>query len=670
MSNPNNTGEYDMEYPDIPLPKAQVHASHPYRNEDNHEKLLQHLRARLDRGKCTRDKMLPRYAHIDKKVAAWIRLSAEDQKRANKAENDGTPIMTDTVLPLEFVHLDDMMTYYAQTFAPSRGMFYHTGDTTDEEPAEALVMKMNNDALYAGYYKEILRGLFALLKYNIGGVHVAWSQDMGPSIDFSSDGTRTPTDVVRWAGNRVKSVDMYNFFYDTTVELPNLHREGEFAGVAEIRSHYWLQKRALSGQFQNCEKGLANKDRVTSGDGLYYRNPPNQSHLVASSDGRDQNNVNWVQILSDVDLTQVAGHEVITVYINLVPSMFGLLSPEELKGRRNQYELWRFTILDAEYIIQAERQNNVQQHLPYYFGVVNDDLMGNAQKSPAEFLEPLQNFASALLNIHIKASRAAIWGTTFYDPSMFDYKSVPDGEVAARVPMLATASGRDIRTGVYRENSNLESRQTMSDLESVMGLINQFYPTQALPSQIAGIDRAVTNQVEAVQNGVNRRQQKSARLIDETLMRPMRTEMYYNIIQYMDSLNELTDYFSGKDFKLDLTQLKDTNLPFIIGQGLKALDRAASEKLMQQLIFAIIQAPQLTQPRPDGQGIDLLKMIDYWTSMMDIDADFEQFQLKPTEEGQPNQDRANGTAAAAGGQSQAGIQPATDPQKLTAPIYS
>jgi hypothetical protein len=45
-----------------------------------------------------------------------------------------------------------------------------------------------------------------------------------------------------------------------------------------------------------------------------------------------------------------------------------------------------------------------------------------------------------------------------------------------------------------------------------MGLVNQFFPTQSLPSQIASIDRAVDSQVAAVQQGANRRQQKAARL--------------------------------------------------------------------------------------------------------------------------------------------------------------
>ena len=85
----------------------------------------------------------------------------------------------------------------------------------------------------------------------------------------------------------------------------------------------------------------------------------------------------------------------------------------------------------------------------------------------------------------------------------------------------------------------------MSNLEGIMGLINQFFPTQSLPSQIASIDRAVDSQVAAVQQGANRRQQKAARMLDDTLFRNVRFAMYYNIIQYQPDEEEITDVFTG-----------------------------------------------------------------------------------------------------------------------------
>lgn len=664
MFNPNNTGDYELTYPDLTLARPQgLPRTHPFYNKENHEKLLQYLLARLTIGKKPRDNQISRYAHTDKKVAGWIRLGEEDRKRKQKADRDGTPVMTDIVLPLEFVHLDDMMTYFAQTFAPNRGMFYFTGEPDETPQARGLVTKMNNDALYSGYFREILRTLFSVLKYNIGGVHVAWGSDQGPRVERTGDRVNV-TQELKWAGNRMKSVDMYNFMYDPTCELVDLHKEGEFAAFAEVRSHFWVQKRAVAGQFFNCRDAFKRGESYNGGAVSYYRSPPDEAKLTHTGDGTDDGGTNWLQVLSDVDLTEVGGHELVHIYIWLNPVDFGLVPPAETSARRG-YELWRFTIMDGSTIVSAEQQNNMHGQLPFYFGVINDDLMGAAQKSVAELLEPLQNFASALLNIHIKGSRESIWGTTFYDPTMFDFSAVPPGEVGARVPMKSSAIGRDIRTGIYKESNNVDTRQTMQDVDSVMTIINQFFPTQSLPSQIASIDRAVTDQVAAVQQGANRRQQKSARLLDDSMFRPMRSAMYYNVIQYSPTEEEITDYYSGKIFKLNLADMKDTNLPFIIGQGLKALDRTAAQQAIQQLIFALIQAPQVLQPNPQtGEQIDILKMIDHWTTMMDIEANFEQFKTKP-----PTPPAAPGVDPAAAAAAATGIQPATNPESVTAPIF-
>lgn len=178
-----------------------------------------------------------------------------------------------------------------------------------------------------------------------------------------------------------------------------------------------------------------------------------------------------------------------------------------------------------------------------------------------------------------------------------------------------------------------------------------------MPSAIAGIDRAVDSQVAAVQQGSNRRQQKGARLIDDTMMRPMRFSLYYNIIQFQEDNEEVSDYFTGRSQKIDLAALRDGSIIDLIGQGLKAIDRQQSAGLIQQVIFAMIQAPQA------AQGIDLLKMLDFWTSMMDIDANMSQFAIPPAKQPQV----AQGEPAV--GPDGNPIQPANNPMGVTEPIY-
>lgn len=652
-------GQERVPHAQIDLPKPQVGLTHPFINEKNHQKLLEYLEYRLMAGARARDARLDRLVSIDKAVSGWMRLSDDDLKRQEKVKDDGIPLQIDVNLPLTFVHLDDQMTYFAATFSPTRGMFYHSGKPGETGSASQIVTIMNNNAIYAGYYRETLLGTYNLLKYNFGGFHVEWKREQGPKVEKGANGQDTLQQELVWQGNSMKAVDVYNFLADSSVHPTDLHKDGEFAAVAYTCSEFWLRRQAGLGLFFNVESELKSSD----GRNMYryYKNPPKEAMIEQDqSTGTD-----WRAVLSAVDVTPMGeGIELVKIFINLNPTEFGLLTGSAAERKtRSRYEQWRFTIMNGRRIIDATYMNNVHGHLPFYMGVLNDDAMGPSQKSNAEILNPLQQFASGLLNTHVKGTRKNIYSTTIYDPSKVDVSGVKNGDVAARLPLKREAAGTDVRTVWHQMEAKVDTRQTMGDLESVMGLISEFFPTQSLPSQIASIDRAVKSQVAAVQQGVNRRQQKGARLLDETVMRNVRTGMYYNILQYQNDESEVQDFYTGNTIKVNLAQLRKTDLPFIIGQGLKAVDRQAAQEQLRELIFTLIQAPQ-AQQMPDGSRIDMLKLINHWVGMMDIDIDMEQFRIAAPQPAAVDPTTGQPVAGAEGA-----ITPATAPGALATPIY-
>lgn len=637
------------------LPKPDVHAGHPLKNEKMHARLVDYLTSRLNLGKEGRDQRVKRYSQIDRDVAAFLKLDDEDRKRQMEHERTGNPQATKVSLPLMFVHLDDMMTYYAQTFAPNRGMFYHSADPKEAPEATQIVTIMNNHAVYSGYYRQLLRAIWSILKYNTGGVWNSWDRDYGPGLVAQLNGTTALTQKLVFAGNRIEAIDMYNFLCDPSVEMVDLHKDGEWVAQAYMRSHYWLKARCMEERFYNCESFLDGELPATGVAATYFKDPPMESRL--DNDDSQGKSFSWYSYITGVDSYMLNGaFELVRMYIRINPNDFGLIPGTNAeKKSRNRYEIWRFTLLNGERIIECEYMNNMHGHLPAYIGLLNDDNMKEAAKSVAEILNPLQQFSSFLLNVHVLANRKNIYGTTYYDPSCIDMDSIPQGEVAARVPIKPQGWGRDIRTMVQYDSKALDTKQTLGDLQGMMSIIDQFFPTQSLPSQIAGIDRAVDSQVAAVQQGSNRRQQKGARVIDESMLRPMRCGMYYNIVQYQQDNVEVADFYTGKTNTVDLTKLRDTNLSLIIGQGLKALDRQAMQTQLREIIFALIQAPTASQ------RIDLLGLLDYWTTMMDLEMNLKQFEVVPP--GQPTPDE---TGVPAGGPA---ITPATAPAAVVEPIY-
>lgn len=636
-----------MLHAEIPLPKPTVHSAHPFKNEKHHEILLQYLTARLELGKNDRDHRLPRLAKIDKDVSGWIRHSEADEKIIREREQTGDPVAVKMSLPLNFVHLDDMMTYFTQTFAPSRGMFYHTGSPDDAGPASQIVTLMNNHAVYGGYYRQTVLTIFNILKYNLGGFTAQWTKDSGPVLGTDSTGAATVMqEQIVWQGNKIEALDMYNTFVDPSVHPTQLYKDGEFAGKSKLVSHYWLQSKASQGYYFNVEDCLREDSGVTRSK--YYRNPPVEAKLSRINN----NGTDWVSILSDTpEYAQSTGYELTEIMIRLNPFQLNLIPRNaENKVQRNRYEIWRFTVLGAERIIECTAMNNVHGFIPYFFGLLNDDSMGTSQKSVSEILQPLQDFASFLINTHVAATRKNIWGSTFYDPTCIDLNAIPAGEVSARIPLKAAGYGKDIRTMVYHDHNPLDTEQTLGDLEKITNLVNTFFPTQSLPSQIASIDRAIDSQVAAVQQGANRRLHKAGRLIDDSLFRPLRFCFYYNIIQYQPDNTSINDFY-GKSVNVDLSTLRSTDLPFIVGQGIKAVDMQAAAGKLQQIIFALIQNPQA------AQQIDLVGLIDYWTSLIDIDIDMTKFHVQPPAVGPDGQPIPG-----------APVVPVTNPASVTQPL--
>jgi hypothetical protein len=627
--------EGQMQHAKIPLAKPAVGPGHPFKNDRTHQKLLEYVQQRLEVGKKQRDGRLERMAQIDRDVSGWMQLSEEDKKRKLQKQKDGTPVALQMNLPLTFIHLDDMMTYFAATFSPNRGMFYHTGKPDEASEANQIVTLMNNHAIYAGYYRETLLAVFNIMKYNLGGFTAFWAQDSGPKLSKDGTGNDVLTVETKWQGNRVTALDMYNTMWDPSCHPTKVHVEGEFCAWTEMRSHYWLKSKCAAGVYYNCEEILEQDNGLSQT--VYYRNPPQAAKLTEDQMMASIDYSSW--FAESPDYAQNSGFEITTIHIRLNPTEFGLVTGAA-KATRNRYEVWRITLVNNEKIIDCTYMNNIHGNLPIHLGVINDDLMGQSQKSVSEIITPLQDFASFLLNIHVQANRKNVWGLTVYDPTVVDLGAIPAGEVNARVPTKAAGYGKDLRQSIWTNQTQLDTKQTLQDLGMVMDIINQFFPTQSLPGQIASIDRAVDSQVAAVQQGANRRMHKTARLLDDTLFRGMRFTCYYNIIQYQPDNQTVNDFY-GREVTIDLSKLRLTDLPFIIGQGLKALDRQAAAQALQNLIYALIQNPMA------AQRLDLIALIDYWTNMLDIDVDMTQFHLQ---QGQPSQTGPNAEQAAGVGE--------------------
>jgi hypothetical protein len=601
------------------FPPPDVHAKHPFRKESSEKTLIDYLKPRWDAAKEVRDSQLQRMYDVDRVVSTWIKATGEDFERLQLERRTGEPQARKQILPLVFTHLDDVLSYFVQVFCPNRGMFFAMGDANETEASTQLVKFMNHNALTAGYYRQIANAVWSALKYNDkGGLLLNWKQTYGSEFQRTPDGVLQKTPTMLWQGNMLESLDPYNTLLDPTVKPADLHKDGEFFTRVLRLSPFEIRRRAEAGRYFNVASVGTEDDECDHYADSYWAAPPEDYYLNAAGANTQGTRINWSSWLtggSNLSLDS-STREVLETYIWINPYAFNLIPQTRANLSRNQNEIWKITTLGDD-VIGAEATEDVHEHLPAYFGVLHDDSSPTQQKSIAELLEPLQSAASFSINTHIEGMRKNLYGTTFYDPSRVDYDKVKKGEINARVPLKQAAFGQDIRTMVYHDSHNVDTSQTMTDVANMVDLTKQFFPSQGLPSQIASMERAVTSQVAAVQQGANVRNQKGARLLDETLFCPLRIDMYTNIVQRFDG-KPITDY-DGSQINLNIGDLKSSDVQFVIGMGLKTLDRNFAASSLQSIIFALIQAPQV------GQQVPLLPMMEHWTRMIDVDLNLKQF---------------------------------------------
>lgn len=606
--------------------------------EESHEKLLEYLMVRLNSANSIRTSRIQRYAKIDQMVAGWQKLSKEDSVRSTREEMTGQAQALPINLTVTKSHVDDAVAFFTEVFAPLGGNFFaNPGKKEQTATVQKLTKKMDQDMKSNGYYDSVVSTMTSLSKYNVGGFHISWTDD-------SSNG--------KSVGNVCKSIDQYNFLYDTTIkDVSKLHTDGEYSAIIEEKNRLWIIREAKARGLMNLEKVLEHlpEDKKSNSflpnKARFYKHPPSQTRMSEtgsdSKSGMSDDNVDWEGFglgLAEDKMATIQGHEIVTMYCWIIPSQFDIEQMES-EGNENDLQLWQFQICDSKAIIFAAPIENAIE-LPTVLGRLDKDEMGEAARTMAENVIPFQRIISFLLNTAIEGIRSDIWGIKGYDPNMFDISNVQNGETSGW--LKSKKPGADVRAGMIKLDSGSGTEKNFEHAARVMELMRSMYPAQAMPTQIAGMDRAVSSQVAAVMQGAMRKMHMLVRRLDSILMFAVRMSMYRNIVQRDPE-------------KQDFSSLKAEEIAEILSGGLGQVNREAAAEQLRSLIFALIQ-------NPDGnQGVDVRGLFTLWSVLMNLGTDLGEFIQQVAAEGMvpPGIDPATGQPTQGDPNAAAPVNPAT-----------
>lgn len=572
-------------------------------DDEQNQQILQYCKSRLENERQRRTRRVSRYAQIDRAVSTWQRLTDEDRIRLANEDSTGRQQAIAMNLPVIDSYIDDSVSFYTEIYAPPSGNFY-SGQGEKEEVAQIakLADMLNHDTMLGDYYTNVSSTMRALEKYNVGGFIVRWSDGDPESYGYEA-----------MPGNRIDTIDMYNAFWDSQLEdVRKISKYGEWFAHAMLRNRLWILRGAVSGHLRGMDKVLApNKNNNESNKASFYRYPPVSAGLGADgSDGTsaDKNVVNWDSFgmgLRTDSAVDVEGFEVVEMFIWMNPNQFNLGEPGP-----DRLALYRVIIVDMQVVAHISELEDAKE-LPVYLSYLRVDDTLNANRSQGELLRPFQRFISFLANIIVATERGNTYGLRVFDPKMVDVQNMKNGETTGW--LASKQPGRDVRTGIATVNTETDTSNLVRSLSVVQDLIRQFFPTQALPAQIAGMDRAVQSQVAATMQGALKRMQKSVREIDSNLMNPVRIACFRN---YVTRAKESFDGIGEKE------------VAEMLNSGLGQLNREVSASAIRELLFALIQNPEASAQ------FDIPGMFTLWSQMLNIGTDLGQMVSKQAQAGQ------------------------------------
>ncbi len=576
----------------------------------NHDKLLKHIKARLDFGNTIRDDLIHRFEGIDKELSGHVVLDQEDKER-DRDNKRGKPIKpVDMSLPLTLVQIDEAVTYTMSVVAPDGGMYNAVTDPERQDTAQGLARYMNEQAAEFKHYISVARACRDMYAYNLGGLLVEWKDIEGNSISNNQAGGVNINREIQFSGNDLIPIDPYNFIWDITTDPVKLHTEGEFFATIEPRTKFKIARMVAKGEIYNATRFLQ-KDKEPSAEVNYYELRPDIQAEGSAGDRGNNPRMSWQDILSQGQWKEVGDQwEQINYYGWIKPSDFGLSESE-------QFEIWRVILLTDKFIVKAEPLTNAHEKLPVVIGMPWDDGFGLKTRSFADLLLSLNRFASFQLNIHQRASRKALYGVTFYDADRMPLTEGAD-MVAAKIPVRRLGKDGDLRKFVEQFTDVPDTSNTLQDVSAMEDIMQKVLPTDIL-SNITNLERATLYQAAATVQGSNRRAHKITKTIDDQALSASRSMMLLNVLQFGENIEVMDE--EGNISEVDVESIRDKKIRFGISEGLKGIDRLIVTEGYKEIIGMVLQS------QFSGE-IDILKLIDHWADLIGDKTDFNVFRIK------------------------------------------
>ena len=483
------------------------------------------------------------------------------------------------------------------------------------------------DSTHFGWKSELSVALFDGLKYNLQATEVDWVVETTNSLETA--GVLTSKDAqttVLWQGNRVKRLNLYNTFWDTSVAPKDIHREGDFAGYVSVYTPIRLHKLLTANNVHPIlRKEMYKSSNILGTTPFSYTTPQlaTWADAITPEDSAANFDIPESEIKSGKMRYTSGLHQVATVYERLIPDDYGITEAMGAKNTKEQ-SIFKFLVLNNKYVLSAEQLVNNHGYIPIVFGQPLDEGLEYQTKSFTHNLEELQDIASTLVTGEIKSMRRMLTDRGIYDPMLINKRDISSPNPSAKIPLRASAIGRNISDAYYP--IPYEDRAMGSRMQQAMGLLSFGNETSGLNQVAQGqfVKGNKTNQQFQESMGSSGQRILSLAInLEDSYFSAIKAITKDNILQFQPPDKVLSSVMK-QEVKISPEELKKLNPTFKISDGLIPADRIANAETLGMAIQIVSQTPEL------AMTYNVPSMIVHMLTVQGV-RDLDQYKLSPEE---------------------------------------
>lgn len=596
MADDNVTYIFDRPEDDQPANLAvsspQPDAENPMdrlRDPKVHQKVLEKLRSMWKMSQREMTRFHERWRDNEMQYQAYLNAKTlEEAKKASRGAGTPPELVTLTV-PYSFAAVQTIVTYLLHTFTGRKPIFQvaaHRGDVV------RLSQNMETLLQYNGDHERIIRKLYQFfLDGEMYGVHVlrlTWKVEknrrtiwkpVNPAGMFGSmqpQMQQVRETVVSFEGNDIYNIDPFRFYPDPRVPMDEVASRGEFVFWETFEGRHTLKKAEASG-------GVFFIDQIPE--------MPSQLRYALSERNRLANGENTGRYINTDSVNVEDFYHLMQGSVEIVPREWGL-------GDSDSYEKWLFTVANDGQIIQAEALDADHDKHPVIVGEPYSSGYGFGHTSVTDFMAPMQDMLSWMLNSHIFNVRSALNNTLVVNPQMVDMSDLKKPGPGRVIKLTPLAFGQNPANAVYQLPVQDITRTHITDMSIVQRFADMVSATtDNVRGQTQQGGRKTATEVRSSGEGSVSRLGAHAKFISAQSICPLASMMTVNYQQnmtqevYLQILGE-----KAQEAPLHIApQGIGGDYYFPVHDGTLPMDRVALLDVWREIFMAILQSPQLAQ---------------------------------------------------------------------------